>query len=141
MSAAKKLPEVDFTAMEVYDLPDRKHVVSELFRVRKEIALIEANQLKSLKERKADLENYLKATLEVGEKIAYVGIGSISMAEESQPSVHDWDALYEYIKENDAFYFLQRKLNAAPFRELLSMGDDLVGVSEVKIRKLSVRKN
>jgi len=83
----------------------------------------------------------LAATLEVGEKVSYAGIGSVSMAEETQPAVTDWEALYEYIKDNDAFYFLQRKINAAPFRELLSTGESLVGVSPIQVRKISVRKN
>ena len=141
MSAVEKLPEIDYTAMPVCELPDRKQIISELFRVRKEIALIENQQMRDLKERKAELENHLKATLEVGEKVAYVGIGSVSMSEETQPAVTDWEALYEYIKENDAFYFLQRKVNAAPFRDLLSTGDTLAGVASIQVRKISVRKN
>lgn len=141
MSAVKKLPEIDYTAMQVCDLPDRKQIISELFRVRKEIAIVEDQQMRDLKERKAELENHLKSTLEVGEKVAYVGIGAVSMSEETQPAVTDWDALYEYIKENDAFYFLQRKVNAAPFRDLLSTGETLAGVASVQVRKISVRKN
>lgn len=126
---------------EVEETIDRKKLVTELMAVRREIAEIEANHIKPLKERKAVLENYLKATLEVGEKVSYVGIGSVSMAEETQPSVQDWEALYDYIKENDAFYLLQRKVNSAPYRELLTMGDELAGVQPVTVRKLSVRKS
>lgn len=145
MSAAEQLniePE-DVKSNEAADEEplDRKSIVTELMNIRREIATIEASQLKPLKERKAELENYLKATLEVGEKVSYAGIGMVSMAEETQPSVQDWDALYEYIKENDAFYFLQRKVNGAPYRELLNMGEELVGVVPIKVRKLSVRKS
>lgn len=141
MSAAEELPVELREPIPASELPDRKAVVTELFNTRRAIALIEAEQLKTLKERKAELENFLKATLEVGEKVSYAGIGSVSMAEETQPSVTDWEALYEYIKDNDAFYFLQRKINAAPFRELLSTGESLVGVSPIQVRKISVRKN
>ncbi|MBB1404914.1 hypothetical protein H5079_04720 [Pseudoalteromonas sp. SG44-5] len=141
MSAAEELPVELREPIPASELPDRKAVVTELFNTRRAIALIEAEQLKALKERKAELENFLKATLEVGEKVSYAGIGSVSMAEETQPSVTDWEALYEYIKDNDAFYFLQRKINAAPFRELLSTGESLVGVSPIQVRKISVRKN
>jgi len=141
MSAAEELPVELREPIPASELPDRKAVVTELFNTRRAIALIEAEQLKALKERKAELENFLKATLEVGEKVSYAGIGSVSMTEETQPSVTDWEALYEYIKDNDAFYFLQRKINAAPFRELLSTGESLVGVSPIQVRKISVRKN
>jgi len=141
MSAAEELPAELREPIPANELPDRKAVVTELFNTRRAIALIEAEQLKSLKERKAELENFLKATLEVGEKVSYAGLGSVSMAEETQPAVTDWEALYEYIKDNDAFYFLQRKINAAPFRELLSTGESLVGVSPIQVRKISVRKN
>lgn len=141
MSAAEELPAELREPIPANELPDRKAVVTELFNTRRAIALIEAERLKTLKERKAELENFLKATLEVGEKVSYAGIGSVSMAEETQPAVTDWEALYEYIKDNDAFYFLQRKINAAPFRELLSTGESLVGVSPIQVRKISVRKN
>ncbi|WP_335989564.1 hypothetical protein [Pseudoalteromonas sp. CH_XMU1449-3] len=140
MSAALQL-NIEPEAVEQAPTLDRKEIVTELMNVRREIALIESAELKSLKERRTELENHLKATLEVGEKVSYAGIGMVSMSEETQPSVQDWDALYEYIKENDAFYFLQRKVNGAPYRELLSTGESLAGVAPVKVRKLSVRKS
>lgn len=141
MAAAKKKEEqFEISDVPAHELPDRKTVITELFAVRREIALIEAEQLKALKERRAELENFLKATLEVGEKASFVGIGTVAMTEEIQPSVTDWDALYEYIADNNAFYFLQRKVNAAPFRELISTGAELTGVTPVSVRKLSVRK-
>lgn len=141
MSAAEQLNIEPEEAQGEEQQLNRKEIVTELFNIRQEIAMIEAQQLKALKGRKAELENHLKATLEVGEKVAYAGVGAVSMSEETQPSVQDWDALYEYIKENDAFYFLQRKVNGAPFRELISTGEELAGVVPIEVRKLSVRKN
>lgn len=119
---------------------DRKAVVTELMGIRNQIAMIEAQQVKPLKKRRDELESYLKATLEVGEKVSYAGIGMVSMKEEIQPNVTDWDALYDYITENNAFYFLQRKVNGAPFRESLDAGMPPAGVEPVTVRKLSVRK-
>ena len=119
---------------------DRRAVVTELFEVREAIAKIEAAELKELKKRKKELEDTLLGGLEVGEKVSFAGVGTVSCAEEIVPNVEDWEAVYDYIRNNNAFYLLARKLNAAPYRESLNIGDEIEGVTPVTIRKLNVRK-
>lgn len=119
---------------------DRKAVITELFEVREKIAEIEAGELKKLKKRRKEIEDTLIGTMEVGEKASFAGIGTVSCSEETVPSVDDWDDVYAYILKNNAFYLLARKLNAAPYRESLNIGEEIPGVSSVKLRKLNVRK-
>lgn len=124
---------------------DKKEVITELFGIRAEIAKLEQLHLKELKARKVELERQVMSMLEVGEKSAYVGVGTVSVKEEIQPKITDWDALYEYIKSNDAFFLMPRKINSAPYREALEasingLADPIPGVEPVTIRKLSVTK-
>jgi hypothetical protein len=118
---------------------DRKELINRLFAVRAEISQIEAGRLKDLKAVKLTIENNLKAELEVGEAAKFAGIGTVSMKEEIQPVVTDWDALYAYVKETDAFYLFQRKVNGAPFRDALAAGISIPGLEPVTVRKLNVR--
>jgi hypothetical protein len=124
---------------------DKKGTIEALFAVRADIAQMEQLHLKALKERKAILEAQVLSMLEVGEKSAYTGIGSVSVKEEIQPKITDWEALYSYIKANDAFYLMPRKINGAPYREALEaanngVSDPIPGIEPVTIRKLSVTK-
>jgi hypothetical protein len=124
---------------------DKKETIEELFQVRAEIAELELKHIKKLKERKAILETQVLSMLEVGEKSAYAGVGSVSVKEEIQPKITDWDALYDFIKANDAFYLMPRKINGAPYREALEaanngVADPIPGIEPVTIRKLSVTK-
>lgn len=43
------------------------------------------------------------------------------------PQVEDWDAVFDYVKQNDAFYLLQKRINSGPYRELLQMDEQLPG--------------
>jgi hypothetical protein len=53
--------------------------------------------------------------------------------------VKDWDLVYDYIKTNDSFYLLQKRMSAAAFRELLNLGHEVPGVEIFKDRKLNLR--
>jgi hypothetical protein len=54
-------------------------------------------------------------------------------------TVEDWDAFENYIKDNDALYLLQRRLSTTAYRELLQMGEDVPGVKQTELTKLSMR--
>lgn len=64
---------------------------------------------------------------------------SVSISEQTMPSVEDWDKLYAFIKDNDAFYMLQRRVSTGPFREMLTMGEELPGVAQYTQRKVNMR--
>jgi len=65
---------------------------------------------------------------------------TIRVSSLNTPSVKDWDALYEYIRENDAFYLLQRSVNGAPYRELIDAGVEVPGVETFSKTSISTTK-
>lgn len=123
-----------------YTREDIKDLMSSLFSMKAEVARIEA-EAKPIKEEIKKIEGVVLSLLEVDEKIAHKGLGTISVKEEEVPNVEDWDKVYRHIQENGAFYLLSRRLLAAPYREMLDQGLDLPGVTTTTIRKLSVRKS
>ena len=64
---------------------------------------------------------------------------SVSITEQTMPNVNDWDALYEFIKEHDAFYMLQRRVSTGPYREMLQMEQPVPGVEPYVQRKVNMR--
>lgn len=70
-----------------------------------------------------------------------VGKLTFSVSEQLVGNVEDWDALYEHIRENNAFYLLQRRLSNAPYKEILDSGETLPGVVPFKKRSLNMRKS
>lgn len=71
------------------------------------------------------------------------GIGpfSMSISETVVGNVEDWDSVYAFIKDNDAFYLLQRRLANAAYKELLDNGDTIEGVAPFTKRSLNFRKS
>jgi hypothetical protein len=64
---------------------------------------------------------------------------SISVSEQTMPSVNDWGAFYDFIRQNDAFYMLQRRVSTGPYREMLQMEQDVPGVEPYVQRKINMR--
>jgi hypothetical protein len=64
------------------------------------------------------------------------------ISEITVPDVQDWDATYEYIKEDpeNRLHLLQRRLTATAYRELLSSGVEVPGVLPFNRKTLNQRK-
>ena len=70
-----------------------------------------------------------------------VGKLTFSISEQTVGNVEDWDDLYQFIRDNDAFYLLQRRLANAAYKEMLDSGSALPGVVPFTKRSLNMRKS
>jgi|AntRauTorckE5430_2_1112549.scaffolds.fasta_scaffold142298_1 hypothetical protein len=120
-----------------------KELMSELFQIKKELALIKANSIKPLDDRKRELEIELLNYLEnQGTDSARInGLGTISKTEAVMPQAEDWSKLYEHIQDTGSFHLLNRALNAAAYRETLESGVEVPGIVPFNKVTLSVRKD
>lgn len=55
-------------------------------------------------------------------------------------SVTDWEALYDYIVEEDRFDLLNKSLNQKAVKEMLEAGVKIPGVEKINTKKLSITK-
>lgn len=114
-----------------------------------------ANRRDDLRERKRELEAEVKVIdqalaaneLEIIERLDEMGVSrfavgklSFSISENTVGNVEDWDQVYAYIRDNNAFHLVQRRLANAAYKELLDMGDSLPGVVPFNKRSLNFRK-
>ena len=56
------------------------------------------------------------------------------------PTATDWDAVYRYIKKNNRFDLIQRRLSTEAIREIWDAGKDVPGVGKFTAVKLSITK-
>lgn len=70
--------------------------------------------------------------------VAAGSIAKVVLKEDLQPNAKDWDKVYEYIRTNNAFYLLQKRLAAGPLREMHNAGQTIDGVELVPVRSISL---
>jgi hypothetical protein len=58
-----------------------------------------------------------------------------------QPSVEDWDAVYEFIQRNQRFDLLQKRLSTTAWRELVDEGVHVPGTFVMEVRDISLTKS
>ena len=114
-----------------------------------------ANRRDALRERKRELEAEVKSIdkalaeneLLIIERLDEMGVNkfavgklSFSISENTVGNVEDWDQVHAYIRDNNAFHLVQRRLANAAYKELLDMGEELPGVVPFNKRSLNFRK-
>jgi len=114
-----------------------------------------ANDRDALRERKRELEAEIKLLeqalaaneLAIIERLDEMGVSrfavgklSFSISENTVGNVEDWDQVHAYIRDNNAFHLVQRRLANAAYKELLDMGEELPGVVPFNKRTLNFRK-
>ncbi|WP_017430826.1 gp33 family protein [Vreelandella jeotgali] len=83
----------------------------------------------------------LEALDTAGLEHARVAGTSVSVTEQTMPNVTDWEQLYDFIKQHDAMYMLQRRVSTGPYREMLQMEQEVPGVEPYVQRKVNMRAN
>jgi len=64
----------------------------------------------------------------------------VTLKSKNVPQVADWQALYEYIKANDAFELLQKRLSPPAVVERWEAAQNVDGVISVQVDELSLNK-
>lgn len=97
---------------------------------------------KRLKELLAENEQAIIEQLDAqGVTRSGVGPYSMSISTSIVGNVDDWDQVYAYISEHEAFHLLQRRLANAAYAEMLEQGEALPGVEPFEKRSLNFRKS
>jgi len=113
--------------------------VADLKDIKAEIKDMQT-ELKALEHDKRIMEDRIMTTLdESGSSLARTDFGTVSVTKEVVANVTDWDAFYNYIKERDAFYLLQRRVSSVAWRDEVTAHYDGVvpGTEPFTKRKIS----
>lgn len=100
-----------------------------LFKLRQERLALE-HQAQELKRVESDMHEQIigllrKQKLEKASgKLATVSIGKRAFAD-----VHDWESVYKYVAENDAWDILQRRTNNSAIADRVEEGESIDGLT------------
>ena len=108
---------------------DAEALVSAYINIRDERDRIISQQNQALKELELQLEAVSKALLEICKENKLDGFrtdfGTVSQITKTEYWTNDWDSLYRFIKENDAFHLLHKRVNQSGMKEFLDENPDL----------------
>ncbi len=114
--------------------------INQLYHLRERKRLLK-QQLDELNEEYESLEREIMGDLDaVGLQLGRGGIAQASITETTVPTVNDWEAFEEYVKNNDALYLFERRVSARSWRELYESGELVPGTEAYVRRRLNLRK-
>jgi len=88
-----------------------------------------------------ELESLVINALDAQDSVLGSGLrGKATITSSEVPNLEDLDTLFEYMKENDAPYLLERRVALTPWRELLQQGVLVPGTKPFTKRKISVKR-
>ena len=116
-------------------------LIDELFLLREQRRKF-AETDKNLRDQYAELEASLIAALDQQEATQARGrSATATMNEEELATVVDWHLVHEFIRSQNAFHLLQRRLNSAAWREAAAeRGEPIPGTTVFKKRSIALRR-
>lgn len=115
-------------------------IIDDLYQAVQDKKSVDAES-KILGERVKELELLVQDKMdEIGLTSAKGEHAQCSLTEQTVPTITNWDAFWDYIKENNASYMIQRRVSASAYADLLKAGEEVPGLAPTTIRKVNKRK-
>jgi hypothetical protein len=133
------MDDLTTSAAPLLDQQTNADLIGRLLDIRTEVKELEEQKKALGKEADVIERQLLDRLTEQGATKLSSNRGTAIVTETVHPNVADWDAVYEYIRENDAFHLMQRRLSAPAYRELLDNNVNIPGTSPFTKRELSLR--
>lgn len=122
---------------------DAELLVSAYINIRDERDKIISQQKQALKELELQLETVSRALLEICKENKLesfrTDFGTVSQITKTEYWTNDWESLYKFIKENDAFHLLYQRVNQSGMKEFLDENPDLHPVGLNVDQEYSIR--
>ena len=111
--------------MTIKELLEKKQALDEQLRVKN-------LEIKEIKGESQQVETALFEKMR-SEEIEKTGIDgySVRINRDIFPQVDDWDSVFKYVKENDMFRLLYKRINSLAFRELVDNGTIPPGIKQI----------
>lgn len=116
-------------------------LIDELYELREQLRMLN-KQAKEVGEARDAIEKRLMEAMDAqGVEQSRGAQATATISETVEPQVEDWESYYRFIRRNNAFYLLQRRPAAAPYREMLAQrnGKPIPGVQSFIKRSVNLR--
>lgn len=116
-------------------------LIDSLYNLRQQ-RLEATKTVDAMKAEEAKLREQIQLKLEeTGLAKASGAIATAGLKRSIDPVVDDWDEFYRYIRENNRFDLLQRRISAPAWRELNEEGTVVYGTTGQEVWDLSLTKS
>lgn len=114
--------------------------IDELYEARAARLKLEA-QVKDLKAVETQIKEDIVASLSAsGLQGAKGNVATASITHKVRPIVHDWDAVYGYIRDNDMFALLHQRITTTLWGAMREEGEEVPGIAAEDYTDLSLTK-
>jgi hypothetical protein len=118
-------------------LPD---LVDNFIRVRSQRLDLD-KEVKALKTQEEGLSKVIIAKMREGDlKAIGASLGLIKLHETEEPTPENWDEIWKFVKENDAWELLHKRLTVTAVRERWADGIAVPGVGKTTVYKITPSK-
>lgn len=115
-------------------------LIDKLFMLRERKRGLQ-QQIKEVDAEYSEVHTQLLSLLsQVGTDYARGALASATVTEQVVPHIDDWEAVAEWVKDNDGLYLMHRRISVGPWRELRNAGVDIPGVEPFTKRDISLRR-
>lgn len=108
---------------------DTDTLVSAYIAIRDKKQEVKREMELKIQELDADLEQISNALMEICESNNAESIrtsnGTVSRLVKTDYWTNDWDSMYRFIKDNDAFYLLHKRINQTSMKQFLEENPDI----------------
>ena len=119
-----------------------KKIGSKIDLLHKQKLKIKALDTKLLQEKKTyyEMENEIVKLMQEEELMVSGGkLAKLTLSTEDLPSVSDWNKLYAYIKKNNAWDLLQKRVSSTAFRARTEGNKKIPGVQKFHKTKVTLK--
>lgn len=114
--------------------------VDKLYSMRQQRLVVQA-KVETMKSEESALQDHVLNNFKKDEVEGAKGkLASASITRTTVANVTDWEAFYKYIKKNEAWDMLQRRVNDSAYRARLEESVVVPGVEAFGVVKLSITK-
>lgn len=116
-------------------------LIDSLYNLRQQ-RLEASRAVDAMKAEESQLREKIQLALEEsGLAKASGAVATAGLKRSIDPVVEDWDEFYRYIRENNRFDLLQRRVSAPAWRELKDEGIDVYGTTGQEVWDISLTKS
>lgn len=121
-------------------IPKSLGAVADQLKQVGEIRLLMDKEVKMVKERETELREHLIENLSADDTGVSGKKYHAQVKTDPKPTVDNWEKVWDFVVEKDAFHILGKSLNAKAVKEIWDNGDRIPGVSKMNAKTLSLTK-
>ena len=122
-------------------LPKQPAACADLLYTTREERLALQKKVDELKALESRIKEFFIDTLPKSQATGVAGkLARVTVVQKSSPMVEDWEAFYTYVKKNNAFDLMQRRLSDTAVKERWEDGKTIPGVGVNHYVDISMNK-